>query len=78
METRAARARRLDTAICPVCLLEGPRTRLLSCPHLFHLECLLQWCEQENSCPVCREFSNHIIGPQEVLFITDRVQHSDD
>jgi hypothetical protein len=56
-----------------------PRARPSVCPHLFHLPCLLQWCTVENSCPVCREFFNHVIpGTGDIIAIDDVVQCEDD
>lgn len=77
METRAAKRRRLASGPCPICLRPEPSARPVECEHLFHLPCLLQWCSVENSCPVCREFFNHIISPSGVVAVEDNVQVED-
>ena len=61
METRAAQARRTNAGDCVICLEQWPLARPGVCDHMFHLECLLQWAEIENSCPVCRQFFNHVM-----------------
>eukprot|EP01012_Entosiphon_sulcatum_P019400 TRINITY_DN24268_c0_g1_i1.p1 TRINITY_DN24268_c0_g1~~TRINITY_DN24268_c0_g1_i1.p1 ORF type:complete len:226 (-),score=36.29 TRINITY_DN24268_c0_g1_i1:9-686(-) len=46
-----------DTQSCCVCQTEfGARARAqkMPCGHLFHYECLLEWLEKHNTCPVCR------------------------
>ncbi|KAG0417559.1 ERAD-associated E3 ubiquitin-protein ligase HRD1 [Dictyocoela roeselum] len=40
--------------ICPICQEEMAAARKVSCGHLFHLECLLKWAEQQQVCPICR------------------------
>lgn len=44
---------------CPICLVnfEEKNTemcKIVECNHLFHLECLSKWFEQNKSCPLCR------------------------
>ena len=75
METRAARRRRERDSVCPICLEPGPDARPYPCDHMCHLQCLLQWATQENSCPVCRTFFNYVMptdGP--AIAIDDAVQ----
>lgn len=79
METRAARAKRRALAPCCICGEENNLARPVNCNHHFHLTCLLHWCEYENTCPVCRQFFNHIICAEHgVLFVPDCVQHESD
>ena len=81
METRKARSRRQTAGDCPICLgvqPGGPSARPVPCNHMFHLECLMQWSMVENTCPVCREFFNHIVsgcGPG--IAVADAVQVDD-
>jgi len=77
METRAAKRRRLNAGHCPICLSPNPAARPVECYHMFHLHCLLQWAAVENTCPVCREFFNHIISPSGPIAIDDSVQVDD-
>lgn len=42
---------------CPICLcnMEPATTaQMLSCPHVFCVDCLVQWLEHSRSCPMCR------------------------
>ena len=79
METRAAKRRRTQAGACPICLEDGPASRPRVCNHMFHVECLLQWAMVENTCPVCREFFNHIMpGNGPGIPIEDAVQYDED
>ena len=40
---------------CSICLNPLHRKRLLPCMHQFHPQCINQWIEINNSCPLCRE-----------------------
>jgi len=43
---------------CPVCteeLVLGDNVQQLPCKHVFHVDCLKPWLQQDNSCPVCRQ-----------------------
>eukprot|EP01101_Sappina_pedata_P012176 TRINITY_DN8316_c0_g1_i1.p1 TRINITY_DN8316_c0_g1~~TRINITY_DN8316_c0_g1_i1.p1 ORF type:complete len:294 (+),score=75.82 TRINITY_DN8316_c0_g1_i1:261-1142(+) len=43
---------------CIVCMEEFERTskaKQLPCGHLFHFDCILEWLERHNTCPMCRE-----------------------
>jgi hypothetical protein len=43
---------------CPICLGGYKKGDMLSaskhCPHMFHKDCILEWLEQHNECPMCR------------------------
>jgi hypothetical protein len=43
---------------CPICLGGYKKGDMLSaskhCPHLFHKDCILEWLEQHDECPLCR------------------------
>jgi len=42
---------------CPVCLGEfeiGDKQRTLPCFHLFHKDCVDDWLQVHDDCPVCR------------------------
>lgn len=42
---------------CVICLNDfenGDKTIVLPCIHLFHYDCIVQWFESHNSCPVCK------------------------
>jgi hypothetical protein len=45
-------------APCPICLddmMERVDELLkLKCPHIYHMNCILEWLENKTSCPVCR------------------------
>jgi hypothetical protein len=47
-----------ESAMCPICLDSMTTAKRLSCGHMFHSECLLEWVkESANSactCPMCR------------------------
>ncbi|XP_055546437.1 uncharacterized protein LOC129730872 isoform X2 [Wyeomyia smithii] len=42
---------------CPICweLLLDSNSRQLRCKHKFHSDCIRQWVDQNNSCPMCRK-----------------------
>ncbi|KAG4106686.1 hypothetical protein H8356DRAFT_449044 [Neocallimastix lanati (nom. inval.)] len=43
---------------CSICMENykpGTRIKRLPCNHEFHPECITQWLETNNSCPICRE-----------------------
>ena len=76
METRRSRRRRHAAGECAICLEHHPCARPSVCEHLFHLDCLLQWCAEENSCPVCRTFFNHVLpGTGSPIPVDDAVQY---
>eukprot|EP00347_Sterkiella_histriomuscorum_P024413 403331202 len=39
---------------CIICLEEIKKAKKLSCGHIFHLNCLRRWLEQNVQCPTCR------------------------
>jgi len=41
-------------ATCIVCLEEIKKAKRLNCGHVFHLNCLRRWLEQNVQCPTCR------------------------
>lgn len=51
----------METESCSICLdnlfgsssIHGPAT-LMSCSHVFHERCLLEWLQRKNTCPMCR------------------------
>lgn len=41
---------------CTVCLLDlvrGDRVVVLTCMHMYHLECIAEWVGHKNVCPQC-------------------------
>ncbi|CAE5957084.1 unnamed protein product [Arabidopsis arenosa] len=51
---------KMETEPCSICLenLSGSNTRgfptRMSCSHVFHDRCLLEWFRRKNTCPMCR------------------------
>jgi hypothetical protein len=42
------------------------------------VECLLEWCAQENTCPQCRAFFRHVLdGSGGYVRVPDRVQEGE-
>ncbi len=50
--------------ICSICLaaVAGSVTRTLACNHEFHVQCIKEWAEVKNSCPLCRKDFARITG----------------
>jgi len=44
---------------CPVCLEKDVNTMLFPCSHTFHGDCILQWVQNNFSCPLCRTEITH-------------------
>lgn len=47
---------------CVICLenfsdKDGKKIATLNCSskHVFHVKCIIDWCEKNNICPMCRE-----------------------
>jgi hypothetical protein len=48
---------KLEPPTCPVChdtINVGVKGMFMPCGHVYHPDCLNQWLEKQNSCPVCR------------------------
>eukprot|EP01117_Protostelium_nocturnum_P006191 TRINITY_DN2232_c0_g1_i1.p1 TRINITY_DN2232_c0_g1~~TRINITY_DN2232_c0_g1_i1.p1 ORF type:complete len:410 (+),score=86.94 TRINITY_DN2232_c0_g1_i1:289-1518(+) len=48
---------RKEDANCPICLSDyevSEDIRFLRCKHHFHGECIAEWLQQNNSCPMCK------------------------
>jgi len=46
-----------ETTDCPVCqedFNKDEQLNRLECNHLFHKQCLKEWLERHNTCPMCR------------------------
>lgn len=48
---------------CSICLdkLVVKQTQTLHCGHEFHHECIEKWIEKNNTCPFCRDLTDHCI-----------------
>ena len=47
------RNKKIET--CPVCFENiNKNSKILSCGHMFHMDCILKWFVQSETCPVCR------------------------
>ena len=44
----------IDCTICLAPINEGQRVGILHCNHLFHAECLQEWIQRRNVCPLCQ------------------------
>lgn len=47
--------------LCPICqeaILNKPSINL-ACKHIFHDNCIMQWMEKSNKCPMCRTIMKH-------------------
>ncbi len=48
---------KLEYPSCSVCISDisnREETILLPCGHMYHSKCILEWLNQNNTCPVCR------------------------
>jgi E3 ubiquitin-protein ligase RNF115/126 len=43
-----------NCAICINDIQRGEETILLPCGHMYHCKCIVEWLNQNNTCPVCR------------------------
>ncbi|KAL8129460.1 hypothetical protein V2J09_018615 [Rumex salicifolius] len=44
--------------ICCICLegfFRGRASTVTNCNHLYHLQCILEWCQRSSNCPTCRQ-----------------------
>lgn len=44
---------------CPICMDEyksddSKKIVKLACKHMFHLECMMEWVQKNDICPMCR------------------------
>eukprot|EP01097_Dermamoeba_algensis_P011129 TRINITY_DN8490_c0_g1_i1.p1 TRINITY_DN8490_c0_g1~~TRINITY_DN8490_c0_g1_i1.p1 ORF type:complete len:394 (-),score=74.25 TRINITY_DN8490_c0_g1_i1:11-1192(-) len=55
----------LEGEQCGICLeeLKEKKTSRLKCKHMFHQDCIGEWLERKNSCPVCRVEDPVNMGP---------------
>ena len=47
----------VESEECAICLEEvevGKRTLTLSCGHVYHIACIVEWLDVDSSCPLCR------------------------
>ena len=47
-----------DEVMCTICMVDiedGDRIGALPCDHLFHVDCLKEWIQRRNVCPLCQE-----------------------
>ncbi|KDO18789.1 hypothetical protein SPRG_14925 [Saprolegnia parasitica CBS 223.65] len=55
--TKATIEVRLNARECVICQVEvtnGNQVSRMPCQHMFHTDCLAQWLQIRNSCPICR------------------------
>jgi len=56
-DIRYKKKKKHTTETCSVCLddfNDGEKISECTCKHRFHQKCLLQWLNQNNSCPLCK------------------------
>mmetsp|Transcript_12073 Transcript_12073/g.18345 ORF Transcript_12073/g.18345 Transcript_12073/m.18345 type:complete len:348 (+) Transcript_12073:315-1358(+) len=47
--------------VCPICITEFEKdddiciSKNLECPHIFHMECMMEWLMRHDECPLCRQ-----------------------
>jgi E3 ubiquitin-protein ligase synoviolin len=58
-----------DEGECPICTDNMEVSKKLRCGHIFHLECLKQWCERQPFCPICK--ADLCLSSQEEVFYQD-------
>jgi hypothetical protein len=65
-----------ETFDCTICLMEvsdGEQVGVLSCSHIFHVDCLREWIIRRNACPLCQ---TEISTPRPVEGESPRVSSS--
>jgi hypothetical protein len=53
----AVRMQAVEPVLCAICLSEAPGRNMIQlspCHHIFHDECILEWCSASQRCPLCR------------------------
>jgi len=50
-----------DCSICINSFHKKDEIRVLPCSHFFHKECIDDWIQKENSCPICRQLISEFI-----------------
>ena len=66
-----------EPVACSVCQEEFPprgKAQKMPCGHLFHPDCLVEWLQKHNTCPLCR----HQLPSEKIHFddVADRVASS--
>ena len=53
--------KKIEKIECSICLedVEVYRRKRLNCNHVFHYNCIKEWCKNNNTCPNCRENINN-------------------
>jgi len=46
---------------CPVCIENGGIGIKLRCKHEFHIGCILKWIHCDQSCPICRRYTDNTL-----------------
>ncbi len=54
-----------DCTICLASVDDGDKVGILPCSHIFHAECLAQWIQRRNVCPLCQ--TAEIASPRAVV-----------
>ncbi|CAB78262.1 putative protein, partial [Arabidopsis thaliana] len=60
IKTEELKSLKMETEPCSICLeslVSGPKPRditRMTCSHVFHNGCLLEWLKRKNTCPLCR------------------------
>ncbi|CAA0393564.1 unnamed protein product [Arabidopsis thaliana] len=60
MKAEEFKSLKMETEPCSICLeslVSGPKPRdvtRMTCSHVFHNGCLLEWLNRKNTCPLCR------------------------
>jgi hypothetical protein len=53
--------KKIEKIECSICLedVEVYTRKRLSCNHVFHYNCIKEWCKSNNTCPNCRQTINN-------------------